>query len=519
MDYNLPDGSEDGAMNKRLILTFVAMGLGILVIGLDIAAINVALPAIEKGFEITLGTVEWIVNGYMLAFAVLMVTCGRLADLYGRRRIFFMGLIIFGIASLIGGLSESAGSLITARVFQGAGAAFLWPSIVGICYSSVNENQKGYAIGLVIGAVAVGNGAGPLVGGFLTEYLSWRWVLFINVPLAIIAGLMTLFVVPEEKGESEERGIDFLGILTISLSIVSLLYAIDQSSVWGWDSIKTIGLILLFLVLMILFVSIEQKQTTALIPKDVIHNNSFMLTSVVMATVIPSFFCMLLYLPQFLEKFRNFSPLESGAALVPMLLSFAVTSPISGKLYNSLGGKLSIFIGVILTSVGTFFSAIFGFGGNYFLLLPGLIILGIGIGISVPSITTAAVGSVKQSRASLAGGIVFMFQLAGAALGLAIITTIFTDVTSGDLNNRINSAGIKLSETELASIKSFVLGSGSESTLVSEVGQGIWDNMKTQVEHSYVRGVNIGLGVSGILALLGAVISLVSVKNRDVLQR
>ncbi|MGH7799315.1 MAG: MFS transporter [Thermodesulfobacteriota bacterium] len=506
-------------MSKKLILTFIAMGIGIMVIAVDIAAINVALPAVEKAFEITIGTVEWIVNGYMLAFAVLMVTCGRLADMYGRRKIFFIGLIIFGVASLIGGLSDTSGSLITARVFQGVGAAFLWPSIVGICYSSVTESQKSYAVGLLIGAVAIGNGAGPLIGGLLTEYLSWRWVLFINLPLAITAGLITLFVVPEQSAEGEERGIDFLGILTISFSIVSLLIAIDQSSVWGWSSIKTIGLILLFLVLLTLFINIEQKQRTALIPNDVMHNTDFMLKCVVMAAVIPTFFCILLYLPQYLEKFRNFSPLGSGAALVPMLLSFAITSPISGKIYNSLGGKLSIFIGVLLTSIGAFFTAIFGFGDNYFWIIPGLIIVGIGIGISVPSITTAAVGSVRESRASLAGGIVFMFQLAGAALGLAIITTIFTDVASEDLINSINSAGIQLSESELERIKRFVLGSGSESTLVSKVGKSIRDNLITHVEHSYIEGVKNGLVVSGLLALFGAVISLISVKNRDVFQR
>ncbi len=502
-------------MGKKLILTFIAMGIGILVIAVDIAAINVALPAVEKEFELAIGTVEWIVSGYMLAFAVLMITCGRLADLYGRRKIFFIGLIIFGIASFIGGLSENAGLLITARVFQGAGAAFLWPSIVGICYSSVTETQKSYAVGLVIGAVAIGNGAGPLIGGLLTEYLSWRWVLFINLPLAIIAGLITFFVVQEQTIEGEERGIDLLGILTISLSIVSLLYAIDQSSIWGWGSFKTVGFMILSLILLILFVSIEQKQSTALIPKDVMHNNNFMLTCLIMATVIPPFFCILLYLPQFLEKLRNFSPLGSGAALVPMLLSFAIASLISGKIYNSLGGKLSIFIGVILTSIGAFFTAIIGFGDNYFLIVPGLILIGVGIGISVPSITTAAVGLVKESRASLAGGIVFMFQLVGAGLGLAIITTIFTDVALVDLINRINNAEISLSESELSSIKDFMLGSGSENILISGIGEKLWDNLKTHIEHSYVRGVRNGLVVSGIIALLGSGISLISVKNRD----
>lgn len=519
MDFYRNEICNEDGINKKLILTFIAMGVGIFLIGVDVAAINVALPAVEKAFGIKIGTVEWIVNGYILAFAVLMVTCGRLADLYGRRKIFFIGLIIFAIASFVGGLSGNTGLLITARIFQGAGAAFLWPSIVGICYSSVNESQKSYAVGLVIGAVAIGNGAGPLIGGLLTEYLSWRWVLLFNVPLAILVGFITLFVVKEQSSEGEQKGIDLLGILTISLSIVSLLYAIDQSSVWEWSSIKTIGLILLFLVLLILFINIEQKQRTALIPNDVMHNTNFMLKCVVMAAVIPTFFCILLYLPQYLEKFSNFSPLGSGAALAPMLLSFAITSPISGKIYNSLGGKLSIFIGVLLTSIGAFFTAIFGFGGNYFWIIPGLIIVGTGIGISVPSITTAAVGSVKESRVSLAGGIVFMFQLAGAALGLAIITTIFTDVASGDLINSINNAGIQLSEDELSNVKSFILGSGSEKVLEEELGSKLWSSVIKHAVHSYVKGVENGLIVSGIIALFGAVVSLISVKNRDVFQR
>jgi MFS family permease len=146
------------------------MGIGILVVTIDITAINVALPAIEKAFDISLGAVEWIINGYILAFAVLLVTCGRLADMYGRRRIFLIGLVIFGTTSLVGGLAQSPGLLITMRIFQGAGGAFLWPTILGICYASVSADQKGYAVGLVLAAAGIGNAAGPLLEAFLPNF-------------------------------------------------------------------------------------------------------------------------------------------------------------------------------------------------------------------------------------------------------------------------------------------------------------------------------------------------------------
>jgi len=181
-------------MDRKQILTFIAMGIGVFIIAVDITSINVALPAIEKSFAISLGTVEWIINGYTLAFGVMVVITGRLADMYGRRKVFLIGVVIFAIASLIGGFAQGPGLLISMRVLQGAAAAVLWPAILGICYASVSDSQKGYAVGLIFAVVGTGNSVGPLIGGLLTEFLSWRWVLFINLPLTILAGSITVFV-------------------------------------------------------------------------------------------------------------------------------------------------------------------------------------------------------------------------------------------------------------------------------------------------------------------------------------
>ncbi|MDA2919609.1 MFS transporter [Desulfobacterota bacterium AH_259_B03_O07] len=502
-------------MDRRLILTFIAMGIGVLVIAVDLASINVALPAIEKSFEISLGTVEWIVNGYLLAFGVLLVTTGRLADIYGRRKIFLIGIVIFGAASLIGGLSQGSGLLISMRVLQGVGAAFLWPSIIGICYSSVPENQKGYAMGLIFGVSGLGNAAGPLIGGILTEFLSWRWVLFVNVPLTIIAGLITLYVVSEQSAEGEDQGVDYIGVIAISITLVSFLYAVDQSISWGWLSIKTIGLIIISVIFLFLFLKFEQKEESALIPKEVMKNRGFMAYCLVMATLCPTFFCIFLYLPQYLEKFKHYTPLQAGAALVPIVLSFGLTSPFSGKIYNSLGAKMSIIIGMLLLSIGTFGIVIFGIGTSYIYLVPPSLICGIGFGIALPCITTAAVGYVEEYRASLAGGIVMMFQMSGAALGLAVATTIFIDTAINDFIGRISALDLNLSGSDVGNIKSFILGSSSEQILEKEVGSSMFNKLIPHIRDSYVKGLKIGLGFTGTIVFIGALMTLFFTKSRQ----
>ncbi|MEQ9620191.1 MAG: MFS transporter [Deltaproteobacteria bacterium] len=501
-------------MTRKQILTFIAMGIGVGVIAVDIAAINVALPAVEKDFRTTVGTIQWVVNGYALSFGVLMVTCGRLADTFGRRKIFFIGLIIFALASLTGALSQSAGVLIGSRVVQGFGAALLWPSVLGIIYSSVSDAQKGFAVGLILGAAGVGNAAGPLIGGFLTEFASWRWVLFVNVPLSVIAGILTYLEVDKQPVEGGKKYVDYLGITTITVSLVSLMYALNQSTSWGWGSYRTISLILIFAVVMFLFVRIERKTEDGLIPPDVMSNIPFMLTATIMFTLIPAFFAMLLYMPQYFEKFLNYSPLRAGASLVPMLFMFAIVAPISGKIYNLIGARLSIFAGMILTFTGTLGIIFLAFGNSYYGFLPGLVVSGIGLGFAVPSITTAAVSSVRESRASLAGGIVYMFQLVGGALGLAVITTIFTDFAKNDLLNRIKGAGVSLSDSQQADVTGFILGSESKKALLDGLGAEEFQQVLTHIHHAFVTGIETGLGFAAFLVATGAVLCFFAISDK-----
>lgn len=485
-----------------------------MVIAVDIAAINVALPAVEKSFQTTIGTVEWVVNGYILAWAVLMVTCGRLADMFGRRKIFFIGLVIFGAASLAGALARDSGTLIAARVVQGTGAAFLWPAILGIVYSSVSGEQKGLAVGLILGAAGVGNAAGPLLGGFLTELFSWRAVLFFNIPFALAAGLITYFVVGEKQSGEAGRKIDYPGILTVSLSLVSLLYAVNQSTSWGWTSGRTLALFAVFVVFLVIFIAHERRTPDALIPEDVMNNRKFMITGAMMPIAVPAFFSILLFIPQYLEKFHGYTPVYSGAGLVPMLLTFALTAPVSGTIYNRLGPRWSIFTGMVMLLVGTVLILLLGFRGSYAGMVPGLIIFGIGVGFSIPSITTAAVGAVKEARASLAGGIIYMFELAGGALGLAVITTIFTDAVRKGIDVRLAGLGFELTGGQKADLLDFILGSGSRETLVNELGPDKVNTLFLHVRESFVSGLQEGLGFAAAVVALGAVVTLIFIDGK-----
>lgn len=329
-----------------------------------------------------------------------------------------------------------------------------------------------------------------------------------NVPLCVIAGIITYMEVEKQKVEEGTKHVDYLGILTVSVSLVSLMYALNMSTTWGWVSYKTISLLILFAVVMVVFVRLERRTEEALIPEDVMSNLPFMLNATTMFTVIPALFGLLLYMPQYFEKFFGYSPLLSGASLLPMLLAFAITCPVSGKVDNRIGTLYTIFTGMVLIFIGTVLIIIFGFGGGFYGFLPGLVISGIGFGFAVPSITTAAVGSVRESRASLAGGIVYMFQLVGGALGLAIVTTIFTDVVQGDVAHRISSAGLVLSEKHQADFLDFVLGSGSKATLLGDFGASKLSDLMPHIQHSYVKGLKYGLGLAAVIVALGAVIAI-----------
>ena len=374
------------------------MGMAVVVIANDFSAINVALPTMESDFETNVNTIQWVVNAYALTFGVLIVTGGRLADMFGRRNAFFVGTAIFASMSALGGAAQSETWLITARVLMGIGGALMWPAILGMTYELLPEEKAGLAGGIIIGAAGLGNAVGPLIGGVLTQELSWRWIFFLNVPIAAFAVGVTWFLVHVKEPDAGERQIDYPGIAAISVGLVSLLIALDQVADWGWSDPRVIGLLILAVTMLAAFLPIERRAGThALVPREVMANESFTASCIAILFMSATFFASLLYLPQFMEKQLGYSPLEAGVGMLPFLATFALVSFVAGPLYNRLGAKPLAVFGAACITLSPFLFSLVDANSGYDSLIVGMVVLGIGIGSFYPTATTAGVTSVDES--------------------------------------------------------------------------------------------------------------------------
>lgn len=417
----------EASTQKTNWLALFAMGIAVVVIANDFSAINVALPTMEKDFDTNVSTIQWVVNAYALTFGVMIVTGGRLADMFGRRNAFFLGTAIFASMSLLGGAAQSEAWLIACRTLMGIGGALMWPAILGMTFAILPEEKAGLAGGIILGAAGLGNAVGPLIGGVLTDLLSWRWIFFLNVPIAIFAVLVTYFLVHVKEPESDERKIDYPGIAAISIGLVSLLVALDQVDDWGWGDPKVIALLAVAVIGVLAFVPIERRADRhALVPPEVMRNESFRASCFAILFMSATFFAALLYLPQFMEKQLDYSPLEAGVGLLPFLGTFALVSFIAGPLYDRLGAKKLVVFGAFCITLAPFLFSLVDAGSGYESLLIGMVVLGLGVGSFYPTATTAGVTSVDDSQTALAGGIIYMFQIAGGSIGLGLTTTVFS---------------------------------------------------------------------------------------------
>ena len=418
-------------MTRSTYLAMVAMALGVFIIANDITAMNVALPAIEKDFDTSVTTVQWVVNAYALVFGVLIVTGGRLADLFGRREAFFVGAGIFLVASLAAATAQTEAWLIAARAVMGVGGALIWPAVLGMTFALLPEEKAGLAGGLILGVAGIGNALGPLIGGALTEFESWRWILFLNVPICLIAIAAVYFLIHQPRPETEDRKIDYGGIATVSFGLVLFMVALDQVVDLGWGDPRIVISVFISVVLLAIFGFIERRAGAhALVPRDVMSNTAFSAACVAILFVSATFFSVLFYVPQYLQKAGELSAFESGLGLLPFMAVFALTSFVAGPLYNRVGGRIIVTLGAagiafgpLLLSFGVKESG--AIGG----IIPGLVVLGVGVGLFYSSATTIGVTAVDPSRSSLAGGIIYMFQVAGGSVGLALTTTLFASAS------------------------------------------------------------------------------------------
>lgn len=421
----------DERLDKAAILGMIAMGVAVLVVANDFTSLAVALPAMEREFYSDVTTVQWVINGYAMVFGVAIVTGGRLADMFGRRRIFLVGTAIFALFSLVGGLAPNIGLLLACRFVMGIGGAMMWPAILGMTYGLLPASKAGLAGGIILGAAGFGNAVGPLLGGLLTDTLGWRWIFYLNLPVAAAAVLIVMLVVPRDASIKEHERIDYPGMGTLSVGLLALLLALDWALDLGWTAPLILFLFALSAAALVVFVFVERRAgEAALVPRHVLQNKAF--AGACLATLLNSaiFFAALLYLPQFMSKVLGFNAMASGAGLLPLMGTFMVTSFIAGRLYALLGSKLIVTLGALLLGAGMFLLSSITAATTYNQLIFGMVVLGMGVGLFYSSVTTAAITALDPSQASLAGAIVYMCQIAGGSIGVGFNTVIVVSAAS-----------------------------------------------------------------------------------------
>jgi EmrB/QacA subfamily drug resistance transporter len=428
------------ASNKWLALALLATAQFVIV--LDASIVNVALPSIGKDLDFAQDDLSWVVNAYTLTFGGFLLLGGRLADLLGRRRLFMAGLILFAVASLAGGFAQSELWLIAARAVQGLGAALVSPAALSIVTTTFREGaERNTALG-VWGAVAgSGGAAGVLLGGVLTEWAGWEWVLFVNVPIGLLAAALAPRLLAESRDAGRERHFDVAGAVTVTAGLAIGVYALVDANNAGWTSTQTLVLGAITIVLLAAFVAIESRSRFPLVPFSIFRLRTLRGSNVVGLLVGMSLFSMFFFISLYLQQVLGYSALKAGLAYLPLALFIIFSAGAASQLVTKIGFKPTLIIGLLFITAGlTWFSQVSATGGTYLgdVLFPSLL-AAIGLGFSFVPVTIGAVTGTKPDEAGLASGLINTSQQVGGALGLAILSAIANSrtehvVASGERN-------------------------------------------------------------------------------------
>ena len=418
-----------GSTNRTRWIALAVLCLGNLMIVLDTTIVNVALPSIRADLGFSETSLAWVVNAYLLTFGGFLLLGGRLGDLYGRRRLFLIGVSLFTLASIACGLSTTQGLLIGARAVQGIGGAVVSAVALSLIMGLFTEpGERAKAMGLFGFAMAGGGSVGVLLGGVLTDALNWHWIFLVNVPIGIVVSILALRLVPASPGVSTSERLDIAGAVTITTSLMLAVYAIVNGTERGWTSGQTLGLLALAAVLLAAFLMIESRVRAPLVPLALFRLRNLATANAVGVLWAAAMFAWFFLSALYLQLVLGFSPLEVGLAFLPANLIMAAFSiGLSARLVMRFGIKPPLTIGLLLAAAGLALFARAPVDGSFAVdVLPSMVLLGFGAGMAFNPVLLAAMSDVGQSESGLASGVVNTSFMMGGALGLAILTSLAT---------------------------------------------------------------------------------------------
>jgi len=410
--------------------TLGAMCFALFMVMLDNTVVNIALPAIRAQFHASISNLSWTVNAYTLVFGVLLVTGGRLGDVFGRKRMFLAGVVVFTLGSIGAGLSQSIDQLIVFRGVQGIGAAFLMPGSLSIITNAFQGPERGRALGLWAGISGLALGMGPVVGGLLVEKAGWEWIFFLNVPVALIAIPVTICAVQESRDPSAIRRVDFAGIITLTIGLGALVLALVQSNDYGWTSSRILAEFAIAAVGLTAFGLLQWRQSDPMLDLSFFRNRTFNAGNATAFLVTFSMFATFFFLTIYMQTILGLSALETGVRFLPMTILIIVTAPIAGRLSDKYGSRWLLTGGMTMVSLSLFLESRITDSSGYLTLLPAFIVGGIGMGMTMSPMTAAVMGSVDRTKAGAASGVLSMVRMIGGVFGVAALTAVFSHLSA-----------------------------------------------------------------------------------------
>jgi len=472
--------------------TLVAMCFALFMIMLDNTVVNVALPSIQRDLGADLASLEWTINAYTLSFAVLLVTGGRLGDIFGRRRMFLAGVVVFSLSSAAIGLAPTDTALIVGRAIQGVGAALMMPATLSIITNAFPPHERGKAIGTWAGVSALALAIGPVFGGFLTQEVSWRAIFFLNLPVAAGAVAVTLFAARESRDETVARSVDVPGIATLTAGLTALVLALVEGNQWGWGSPIIVGLLALAAVSLAAFVAVELRTRVPMVDFSFFRSRSFLGANVVAFIVSFAMLAMFFFIALYMQNILGYSPLEAGVRFLPSTVMVMVVGPISGRLSDRIGPRPLMVAGLLIVAASMLWQARIQVDTGFGYLLPAFVAMGIGIAMVMSPMSTAAMNAVHVSKAGVASGVLSMSRMVGGTFGVAALGALVAALGGSRLHELLPA----LSEPERERL-THALGSGTGSA----AGNGaVADAMR----EAYVHALQYGLLIAALLALAGA---------------
>jgi EmrB/QacA subfamily drug resistance transporter len=486
------EGMNGSAINEdnRRWWTLAAMCFALFMLMLDNTVVNVALPSIQRALGASLSSLEWTVNAYTLTFAVFLVTGGRLGDIFGRRRMFLIGVVVFTLSSAAIGAAPSDALLVAGRAIQGIGGALMMPATLSIVTNAFPPEERGRAIGTWAGVSALALAVGPVVGGALTEYVSWRAIFYLNVPVAAGAVAMTLYSTHESRDPTAGRRVDLPGVAALTVGLTALVLALVDGNRWGWGSPAIVSLLVVSAAALAAFVAIERRVVAPIVDFAVFRSRSFFGASLVGFIVTFAMFGMFFFLALYMQNVLALSPIETGLRFLPATITIMVAAPLAGRLTDRIGPRILVTCGMTIVAIALFLTTRIEVGSGYGRVLPALLLLGLGIGATMAPMSTAAMNAVSTAKAGVASGLLAMSRMVGGTFGVAALGALVQHLAS----NRLAGAPISAAQRD-----AIVHNLGAARGLPAPAARAAQD--------AFVNAFSSGMWLCAGVALTGALVA------------